>query len=306
MSFSSDSSIQYCAPDIESLHRSGYHPVDMHLHTCHSDGLSRIPDLIRHAKKHHIGVAITDHNEISGVLEAVSSHEDLLIIPGIELETREGPHILVYFYSSGDLEDYFRDFNRERNRETPGLTRNLSVTECLILAEPYDCLRVAAHPFGYFGINRGVLKCVEKNMLPGVFNHLDGIEVICGGMIESLNQKAIRYAREHPIPFTGGSDAHILPDVGSVVTGVKADTIEEFLTGIRRRENVVVGKPSGYLRKGATAGVIAWSFVPYALSQMSAHYSLHKRRRSLFSYCRKRFSSFRNPEKEDGERSEER
>ena len=300
-------SIRYSEPDLISLRKDGYYPVDMHLHTRHSDGLSRIPDVIRHAKKHQIGIAITDHNEISGVMEAISENRDLLIIPGIELETGEGPHILIYFYTPGDLQDYFSTFNRERNRLTPGLTRNLSVSECLILAESYDCLRVAAHPYGYYGINRGVLKCVEKNMLPGVMNHIDGIEVICGGMIESLNQRAIHYARMHPIPFTGGSDAHILDDIGSVVTGVKAGTVEEFLTGIRKRQNVVVGKPSGYIRKGATAGVIAWSFVPYTVSWLNAHYSVHKNRRSeLLSRYRGRFFPHRNQEKDNGDRSEER
>lgn len=152
--------------------------------------------------------------------------------------------------------------------------------ECLLLAESYDCLRVAAHPFGYFGINRGVLKCMEKNMLPGVLGHLDGIEVICGGMIKSLNMKAIAYAKQNQVPFTGGSDAHILSDVGSVVTGVHAETTEEFLTAIRHRKNIVIGKPSGYVRKGMTAGVIAWSFVPYTASQVHTRYMRHKNQKN--------------------------
>jgi len=294
------STILYRKPDIQSLVEQGYYPVDMHLHTVHSDGLTRISDLIDYARNNHIGVAITDHNEIGGVIEAVSGNSDLLLVPGIELETTEGPHLLVYFYTSGDLEDFYRDFNRERSRETPGLLKNLPVSACLTLAESYDCLKIAAHPFGYYGINRGVLKCVEKNMLPGVLNHIDGIEVICGGMISGLNQKAMRYALHHPVLYTGGSDAHILSDVGSVVTAVQADTVEEFLNGIQRRENIVIGKSSGCLQKGATAGVIAWSFFPYTISWISAHYSFHTRKTSrILSMHQKRFSSFRHQIKED-------
>jgi len=302
-----DKPIQYTQPDIVSLKKSGYNLVDMHLHTCHSDGLPDTDDVIRYAKNHQIGVAITDHNEISGVLKAISRNEDLLIIPGIELETKEGPHLLIYFYSEGDLEEYFKEFNRERNRNKPGLPENLPVLQCLTLAEAYECFRVAAHPFGYYGINRGVLKCVEKNMLPGVMEHLDGIEAICGGMMKNLNQKSIDYAEQHTIPYTGGSDAHILSDIGSVVTGTFGETIEEFLSGIKKRENIVIGKNSDYIRKGATAGVIAWSFLPYTASKISAHYSVNKRRtEDIISYYQEKINSLKESQKQKGDKSEKR
>jgi predicted metal-dependent phosphoesterase TrpH len=299
--------IYYDKSEPVSLLRSGYHPVDMHLHTRFSDGLTRIPDLLSYARKNQIGVAITDHNEIRGALEAVSSQKDLLIIPGIELETKEGPHLLIYFSSSRELEEYFHDINREKRRENPVLPQNLTVSECLTLAEEYHCLRIAAHPFGYFGINRGVLKCVEKQMLPGVLDHIDGIEVICGGMTQALNMKAIRYAQEHNTPFTGGSDAHLLSDVGSVLTGAPADTAEEFLESIRKRENVVVGKPGTYLRKGATAGVIAWSFVPYTGSLIGSHVNSRKRRLGhIVSDYVKRFNDSYTTQKKEEDNSEKR
>ena len=144
-------------------------------------------------------------------------------------------------------------------------------------------------------------------MLPGVLDHLDGIEVICGGMPGNLNQLAIRYAQEHPIPRTGGSDAHILADVGSVITGAPADTVEEFLTSIRRRENVVVGRPAGCMHKGATAGVIAWSFVPYTVSRLCAHYAVHKRRiPGILSRFTGKLPPLRDLQKEERKESEER
>jgi hypothetical protein len=276
----------------------------MHVHTCHSDGLATIPHLIKHAKKHQIGFAITDHNEISGAVKAVSYHENVLIIPGIELETMEGPHLLIYFYSVGELIDFFKDFSHARNRLKSGLPKNIPVLECLTLAEPYNCLRVAAHPFGYFGINRGVLKCTEKNMLPGVLEKIDAIEVICGGMMENLNKKAIHYAKKHQIPFTGGSDAHILPDVGSVVTGVCADTAVEFLEGIRHNKNIVMGRPSGYLHKGATAGVIAYSFLPFAIDRAYSYYQNFREKPGSYSKSTK--NPAQNNEDRKTEKSEER
>ena len=302
-----DNPIQYTEPDISLLKKSGYNLVDMHLHTCHSDGLPEIAEVLRYAKNHQIGVAITDHNEISGVLKAISQYEDLLIIPGIELETIEGPHLLMYFFSAGDLQDYFTEFEKERNRITPGLPKNISVLQCLTLAESYDCIKIAAHPFGYYGINRGVLKCVEKSMLPGVMDHLDGIEAICGGMMKNLNQKAINYVKQHQVPYTGGSDAHILSDIGSVVTGSYGETTEEFLSCIKKRENIVIGKNSDYLRKGATAGVIAWSFLPYTASRLSLHYQFNKKRTgNMVSYYKEKFTQTRNIMAKKEEESEER
>ena len=42
--------------------------------------------------------------------------------------------------------------------------------------------------------------------------------------MDNLNMRAIRYAGDYPTPLTGGSDAHLLSDVGSVLTGIPADT----------------------------------------------------------------------------------
>ncbi len=59
----------------------------------------------------------------------------------------------------------------------------MSVGEILSAAGRYACVKVAAHPFGYFGINRGVLKCIDnKTLPPEIIGLFDGIEVICGGM----------------------------------------------------------------------------------------------------------------------------
>lgn len=56
--------------------------------------------------------------------------------------------------------------------------------EVLSAAEGYACLRIAGHAFGYFGLDRGVLKCTVKVCLPGVMDNLDGIEAISGGWPE--------------------------------------------------------------------------------------------------------------------------
>jgi predicted metal-dependent phosphoesterase TrpH len=255
------------------MREKGYTPVDMHIHTRYSDAAIRIPPLLSRARQLGTGVAITDHNEIRGVVEASGLARDVLVVPGIELSSREGPHILLYFYSAADLADFFSSHIRANLRTCQYMAVRMSVSEILSAAGRYACVKVAAHPFGYFGINRGVLKCIDnKSLPPEIIGLFDGIEVICGGMSRELNEKATGYAVDHDVPITGGSDAHVLPSVGGVVTGVRADTVEAFLDGILARKSIVIGSTARPLHKGMTAGVIAWNYLPYTVSSLQVHY----------------------------------
>ena len=266
-------SIQFTSPLLHEIRQKGYTPVDMHIHTRHSDATIRIPSLLTRAKHLGIGVAITDHNEIQGVVEAWNQPRDVLVIPGIELSSLEGPHILLYFYSLGELADYFITQIKGDLRKSQYMAIQLPVQKILESVESFHCVKVAAHPFGYFGINRGVLKCIDNKTLPaGTIDHVDGIEVICGAMGQDLNEKAARYAGEHHLPITGGSDAHVLPSVGGVVTGVRADTVKGFLDGILSRECIVIGSTANPLHKGISAGVIAWNYIPSTVSTLQVHY----------------------------------
>jgi len=261
------------SPLLHKIREKGYTPVDMHIHTQHSDASISITSLLARAKHLGIGIAITDHNEIQGVIEACNHSTGALVIPGIELSSCEGPHILLYFYSAGDLADYFTTHIKGTLRKSQYMAIQLTVDKILTAAENYPCVKVAAHPFGYFGINRGILKCIDNKTLPSeTIDHIDGIEVICGGMGKDLNDKAARYAGDHDLPITGGSDAHVLPSVGGVITGVKADTVEGFLNGILAKKSIVIGSTANPLHKGMTAGVIAWNYIPYTVSSLQVHY----------------------------------
>ncbi|HVP25936.1 MAG TPA: PHP-associated domain-containing protein [Methanomicrobiales archaeon] len=267
------SSIRFASPLIHEIRGKGYTPVDMHIHTRHSDGAIRIPSLLARARHLGIGVAITDHHEIGGVIEALDHPCDVLVIPGIELASLEGAHILLYFYSPGDLADYFATWIRGDRKKGQFMAPQLPVQQILETAAEYRCVKVAAHPFGYFGINRGVLKCIDRKTLPpGILRHIDGIEVICGAMGQDLNEKAAGYASEHVLPITGGSDAHTLPSVGGVVTGVRAGTVRGFLDGILSRKCIVIGSTASPLHRGMNAGVIAWTFLPSAVSSLQVSY----------------------------------
>ena len=265
--------IRFKSPILSQIRERGYLPVDMHIHTRHSDAAISIPSLFARAKLLGIGVAITDHNEIRGAVEACHQPRDALIIPGIEISALEGPHILLYFYSAGDLTDYFTTHIKGNRGKSQNMAIRLSVEQILESAENYECVKIAAHPFGYFGLNRGVLKCIGNKTIPaGTIDHIDGIEVISGGMSQKINDKAARYAGDHDLPITGGSDSHVLHSVGNVVTCVKADTVDGFLKGILAKESVVIGSTASTLHKGITAGWITWKYIPYTISSLQVHY----------------------------------
>lgn len=270
--------ITFGRPDIDGLLRDGFLLADMHVHTNHSDAAASVGQILKYARQRRIEVALTDHNEIGGVRELRDYDSDAPVIPGIELDCAEGPHILLYFYSFNDLVDFYDRHIGDRRRGAQYMTSYPTAGEILSAAEGYACLKVAAHPFGYFGLDRGVLKCDAKHLLPGIVDRLDGIEAICGGMTGTVNGLAAAYANRFDVPVTGGSDAHILRNIGSVVTGVRAGSVEEFLDGIKRGESIVVGSPSGIVSRGMTGGVIAYHYIPYAGTALHTRVGPHTAR----------------------------
>ncbi len=79
--------------------------VDLHIHSYYSDGTMSPAEIIQEAKSKGLDkIAITDHNEIRGLLEGLKLEPNYLI-PGVELDTLvDGidTHILAYNFSLND------------------------------------------------------------------------------------------------------------------------------------------------------------------------------------------------------------
>ncbi|WP_165394828.1 PHP domain-containing protein [Methanofollis fontis] len=260
------------APDLSALRRDGWAVADLHVHTSRSDGLYRPERVAEHAMHLGIGCAVTDHNEAGGVRAAAEHRSGLLVIPGIEVSAADGPHLLFYFPSVRGLEDFFREEIRDRRGMSPYMAISRSTTDLLAAAEGYDCLRVAAHPFGYAVLDRGVLKCVENGRLDrDVLKAIDGVEAICGGMNRSLNRRAAEYAAENGCGITGGTDAHILSQIGGTLTCCRAETAEEFIEEVRARRSRVYGQETNRFVKVIAGCAISWRFLPYTIPSIAVH-----------------------------------
>ncbi|MEX2392992.1 MAG: PHP domain-containing protein [Actinomycetota bacterium] len=75
--------------------------IDLHCHTTASDGLLSPAELVARARTDHVDViAVTDHDTVAGVAEAVDAADGVRVVPGIELSARHdgrNVHVLGYF-----------------------------------------------------------------------------------------------------------------------------------------------------------------------------------------------------------------
>lgn len=83
--------------------------IDLHIHSTASDGALAPRDVVRRARDAGVmRIAITDHDSVDGIAEALAAGEEqgVGVIPGVELsaETADGraAHILGYFIDSTD------------------------------------------------------------------------------------------------------------------------------------------------------------------------------------------------------------
>jgi predicted metal-dependent phosphoesterase TrpH len=238
--------IQLKKPRLDYLHQ--YFIADMHFHTKYSDGRSTIEQLVRALRKKDIAVAITDHNQIKGVLEA-SKYKDVSIIPGIEVTSCEGAHILFYFYSKKELEQFYNKMVKKNIVIGARLRTSRNAEELLDASKNFNCISSIAHPFSrpIFG---GLRKLMEKKALKkSIVRKYNAMEVISGQCTSSMNKKAILWNSELRKPFTAGSDGHILMELGDAVSYADAQDFDEFLDAVRKKRNFAVGKGSRFVKK---------------------------------------------------------
>lgn len=274
MNGDSTARVLFGTPDLATLREDGYVAVDMHVHTEHSDGLIRVKDALRRGRRIGASFAVTDHNAVSGAVAAIrEAAPGQIVLPGIEVSASEGPHVLLYFYTLDDLVDYHDAVIARALGGCPHMATTLPTAEVLSGLEGRDAFAVAAHPFGYLFLCRGVCKAIAAGELaPEVLLQLDGLEGICGGMTRSQNDRAVAFAREHALALTGGTDAHLLGEIGRVVTAARADSVEEFLDAVRRGDALVWGQEKSMIEKTVQATAVLPQYAPYIGSSLGVHY----------------------------------
>ena len=227
--------------------------VDMHFHSKHTDGKNTVNEISNRVGKLGIGIAVTDHNDIQAAVE-IDKHENVLSIPGIEITSKEGTHLLVYFYDIESLMQFYAyDVRPYRGHEVMS-SISLIMEEIIMRARAFKTLIIFPHPYcaAYTGINNPFF---PKDRLEQLYDAVDGVEVINAGNLKKWNLQSAVLGFNLEKAITGGSDGHTLKQMGRVVSYAecKKDR-KEFLDAVKKKQNKVIGKEINMLRKVTTNG----------------------------------------------------
>lgn len=239
-------------PNLAQLTRQ-YTVVDLHFHSRYSDGHNPVAKIAQRARRLGIGVAITDHNEIRGAVE-IDGYGDVLSIPGIEVTSKEGTHVLVYFYDVESLQVFYHNDIRPHMGAEIMSSTALEMEEIIKRARFYKAIIIFPHPFcgTYTGINNPYFPPPRLNSLLKV---VDGVEAINAENLKKGNLRSALLGFNLNKAITGGSDGHRVSQMGRVVTYAACRRRRRaFLDAVRNRENKVVGKEIDILRKVTSNG----------------------------------------------------
>lgn len=244
--------ICFAKPNLNQLTRQ-YTVVDLHYHSRYSDGSNTIPEIARRAGELGIGIAVTDHNEIQGAVE-LDAYADILSIPGIEVTSYEGSHVLFYFYDIDDLKRFYQvDVQPFMGPDVMSST-TLEMEDIVQRAQKYRALTIFPHPECpvYTGVCNPYF---PPERLQPLLEAADGVEVINSGNLNKSNLKCALLGFNLNKAVTAGSDGHLLTHMGRAVTYAQCTPDREsFLEAIRGKQNRVIGKEFNFLRKVASNG----------------------------------------------------
>ena len=197
--------------------------VDLHMHTSHSHDCATDPEaLVDHCIAQGLGaIAITDHNEIAGAVEAAALGKPITVIVGEEVKT-----------SQGEVIGLFLD---ER------IEKGMTMAETIAAIQSQGGLVLMPHPFDRLHTipDSATLLC-----------HLDEIDVFevynSRLLFDSFNDDALRFAGKYNLVQSAGSDAHVLQGIGTAINRIPAfDGPEEFLVAMRHNE--IIRRPKNLL-----------------------------------------------------------
>lgn len=205
--------------------------IDMHVHSNHSDGSSSVKNLINVAKKLKTGISITDHNLISGSVEACKDKK-ALVIPGIEIGAYQFKHFLLYFYDINELKEFYeKEIFPYRIKHRFDLYRTkIPLSRLIDLSKDYNCISSAAHPS---------IKTLKWNIKS--LSKVDAIEVINSCIESKYNVKSFKLADRLQKPMTAGSDAHSMKHLNFAGIITNENTIENILHAVKRKQIQVTG-----------------------------------------------------------------
>jgi len=198
--------------------------VDLHMHTDHSsDCATPVEVLLAEARTRGLGaIAVTDHNEISGALEARAKATGIKVIVGEEVKTAGQGEVIGLFIEEK-------------------IPRGMTLQETIAEIKRQGGLVYVPHPFDRMH------SVPDYEHLLAVIDDVDAIEVFNPRIaISEFNEEAVRFAAKYRIPAGAGSDAHVPQGLGSVRIRMRDFSgPEEFLESLRDAD--IIRNPASLL-----------------------------------------------------------
>jgi predicted metal-dependent phosphoesterase TrpH/glycosyltransferase involved in cell wall biosynthesis len=196
----------------QRLARRDFIHVDLHMHTDHSpDCATPVPTLLDAATKVGLGaIAVTDHNEISGALEARDLANGIKVIVAEEIKTADQGEVIGLFIEEK-------------------IPRGMTLQETIAEIRRQGGLVYVPHPFDRMHA------VPDYEHLLDVVEEIDAIEVFNPRVaFTAFNDEAARFAAKYRIVAGAGSDSHVAQGLGSVKIKMRDfDGPEEFLESLR-------------------------------------------------------------------------
>ncbi len=251
--------------------------ADLHMHTHFSDGTETPTEMVTRAANLDFDVvAITDHDTVAGVPEALQTGHDIgiQVVPGVEITAQfhhNELHMLAYFPSddeegegwrSPELLDHLRDYSDQREKRAQQIVRRLNTLGVAVTMEDVHG-QANANEAGSLGRPHIAAALVAKNYVssmdqafseylkkgrpawvdkkradardviaivhraggivslahPGLLRDsgipsglcsegIDGVEVYHSRHTSEQSNRFRKWAEEHDLIVTGGSDCH--------------------------------------------------------------------------------------------------
>ncbi len=186
--------------------------VDLHMHTDHSpDCATPVDTLLDTAKRVGLGaIAITDHNEVSGALEARERADGIKVIVAEEVKTADQGEVIGLFIEEK-------------------IPRGMTLAETIAEIRRQGGLVYVPHPFDRMHA------VPDYEHLLAVVEDIDAIEVFNPRVaFSAFNEEAARFAAKYRIVAGAGSDSHVAQGLGTVKIRMRDfDGPEEFLESLR-------------------------------------------------------------------------
>jgi predicted metal-dependent phosphoesterase TrpH/glycosyltransferase involved in cell wall biosynthesis len=186
--------------------------VDLHMHTDHSyDCATPVEVLLAEARAKGLGaIAVTEHNEISGALEAAQKAKGIKVIVGEEVKTASQGEVIGLFIEEK-------------------IPRGMTLRETIAEIKRQGGLVYVPHPFDRMH------SVPDYRHLLDVLDEIDLIEVFNPRVaIAEFNEEAVRFAAKYRMIAGAGSDAHVPQGLGSVrIRMHDFDGPEQFLESLR-------------------------------------------------------------------------